>query len=145
MRQYCLTDKCRRQFLLKYFGFIYTTADAHNCCDNCVSACTCTECQTENDKSEDNVTSSATTVRSKKQQVHAKNMLLQYFSAENAIIKDELLPHLQTGLCDSLASTLSKYVEYADKKKLAEKFPHLIDTYRGNISKILTAVNSLSV
>lgn len=34
MRGYCLTKKCRRQYLCQFFGYNLIT-NASNCCDNC--------------------------------------------------------------------------------------------------------------
>ena len=44
MRQYCTTQSCRREVILRHFGVTLTREESdhhHNCCDKCKEACSC--------------------------------------------------------------------------------------------------------
>ena len=139
MKDYVKNDeKCRRQFLLEYFGFSApATRDKHLCCDICRNMCKCVDCSLAVQCSEETINCPKF---SKKQVDTAKHLLTQYFHAENSIVEKYVVPHLHTGLSDSLATSLASKPMYKDQALLSKDFPLLKDTYISNISLILSQV-----
>ncbi|CAC5407168.1 recQ [Mytilus coruscus] len=134
-------DRCRREFLLEYFGFSApTNRDKHICCDTCKKLCKCDLCLNASTGSEE------TPIKlSRKKQDIAKHILLQYFHTENCLIDKYIFPHLHTGLSDSFAASLASKPAYINYIKLSEDFPMLKNSYLLNISKILSQVHTLKI
>lgn len=118
-------DRCRRKFMLEYFGFpAPTNRENYQCCDMRKTSCTCDLCLNVSSGSED------TPIKlSRKKQDIAKHMLLQYFHAENSLIDTYIFPHLHTGFSDSFVASLAAKPAYINYVKLSEDFPMLKDSY----------------
>ncbi|VDI30438.1 Hypothetical predicted protein [Mytilus galloprovincialis] len=144
MREYVKNeDRCRREFLLGYFGFnAPTNRDKHKCCDICKKSCSCDLCSNASCSSG---SEEIPMKYSKKKQEVAKHMLMQYFHAENNLINEYVFPHLHTGLSDSFAASLASKPAYRNYVKLSEDFPMLKGSYLLNISNILSQVHTMKI
>lgn len=141
MKEYCVLQTCRREFIVRYFGFDYEPMfPIHSCCDNCISACTCEEC---NNKSVDECTEpSQSSSTSQKDIVLAQSMLKEYFKCENDALKDtHSVPEAVSSLSRKLANDIAKHaVIYRSKEKLMADFPFLKLHYVDNINAILCSI-----
>ena len=55
MREYCTTQSCRREVILRHFGSSLSRQECgnrHNCCDNCKKACKCDDCDKQKNTNE---------------------------------------------------------------------------------------------
>ena len=130
---------CRRDFLLKYFGFHLDPMDVqHNCCDNCAILCKCSHCDCA-----DTITSvdedTCTPCLSHHTIAVKQSMLEEYFSHENAVLlSDASVPEAITGLSKQLVKEIARNtITYGNKLMLKRDFPFLQDTYLENIHQIL--------
>lgn len=141
MRQYVKTTECRREFILKYFGFENDSADPHKCCDNCLSSCVCDICKESKIIEKEEVHGEKF---SSEKRIIAKDMLDQYFTAENDCV-EQFLPQLHTGLSESLSDSISKSSVYSNIDKISADFPSLKDDYVHNIAEIIKTVQSMEI
>lgn len=118
---------------MSYFGFQVTMEDKHNCCDNCRKDCECHHCsnlQPSNDQEENK--------EDKELYKTISDSLLVYFSYENALIEETMLPEAITGLSASFAEKIGRLpYQYSDGQSLRLEFPTLKAEYAGNIAKII--------
>ncbi|XP_070581643.1 ATP-dependent DNA helicase RecQ-like [Ptychodera flava] len=166
IRDFCLTNTCRRENLIQNFGqhlhskFTYS----HECCDNCEKSCQCATCLpkifiphectsgpvlsgrqpsvvTETDILSCQSVTGGKYYYQKVSEVHY--LLMQYFRAENMCKPHVPFPSLVTGLTETLAGRISKQcVQYLTENKLISDFPFLDKKYVDNIISIISQVQS---
>ena len=140
MRDYCKLPSCRRNHILEYFGHNGSQISGHHtCCDICSENCHCGHCRPCEDasagKSSPHVLYTPIQITSV-----AKEMLSQYFKAENAILSDQLVPEAFSGLSTQLANHLAtEALKFVNKVELDASYPHLKDCYKDNIILILNS------
>lgn len=128
------SDKCRRQLLLKHYGFdIDRTNPAVDCCDNCT----------------DKINSMMATCSPKPADVVDRNLIVQckatltvYFDAEikAAAGMGVKCPQVNTGLSPHVLKTVCSTPEiFQDISQIQTKFPDLKLSYASNIALLLKA------
>lgn len=143
MRKFCMINSCRRDFILKYFGFeLEEVIDPlHNCCDNCAVQCSCDTCTVVNTTVspphveetiliDDNLNSAA------------KEALMFYFGTENDKINSSV-PSAVSGLDEKFAEKLCTSIlnlRDPNMDSLTSAFPHINQDYLSNILTILSAI-----
>ena len=144
VREFCVTETCRRQFLCCHFGYEKpptSHSELHQCCDNCEKICDCDICLidtlTLTDVTEN--TDSDTEMDTVKQpdQTHLHNLectIQAYFAMEN-----QTRGSLYTGLSETLISDIvNNPVGFQDESELKKLYPFLQDIYIKNISSIIS-------
>ena len=137
VREFCLLNSCRRQYLCDHFGSSNETFSNHRCCDFCENKCYCDECIvdiTEITEQKEELEHST----SLSKDLHMKQVLSAYFCAENEELC-YLNPELRSGLTDKLADKIvENCAHYSSEQKLTEDFPFLSEHYVKNIIHLIS-------
>lgn len=144
MREFCKTKECRRQVLMRHFGFDAVVIEPkHMCCDNCADACSCEECEFLNQPETelDGISVNYATVEEENEdaKVAIRATLEQYFEAENSAV-EEPLPHLVTGLCTSLIDEIANRYTEMKHVDVLKRFANINDIYANNIVTIINHI-----
>ncbi len=144
MRKYCNITTCRREFITNYFGFeVERPSNIHFCCDICrANKCKCQECSKPEQASNDVVECIQVPAAIKD---IAKSVLSDYFTQENAIVKDYPTPSFVTGLCSTLASEISDDSSLWTEDSLKREFPYIENHYLETMAQLLDNVKNMKL
>lgn len=125
MREFCLTNSCRRNLIAEYFGYNLPTTNSispsHECCNNCEKLCKCELCANRLVPSviASNV---LTTVNDGEVELSIviQSALCDLFKLLDT--SDELINCLTTSLATEIAR---KQMKYSDEAMLAADYSHL--------------------
>lgn len=144
MRDFCRTKDCRRQVLMRHFGFNALVIEPkHMCCDNCLDICCCEECEflKEPETEPDDICFNFVIPETENEdaKVAIKATLEQYFKAENSAV-EEPLPHLVTGLCTSLIDDIANRYTEMRHVEVLKQFANIKEIYANNIATIINHI-----
>ena len=145
MRHFCTTETCRRNYIQDYFGCPPSEqCGYHTCCDICAMQCVCKECTRHPVAMNQGDASNGSKRTSRSKQVNARNMLREYFHAENALL-NHLVPEAITGLSTQLADTTAKDAEILmTSEDFNNRFPFLASGFIHNIMAVVKAAKETS-
>ena len=148
MREFCKAEGCRWKLLCEHFSCdVELCETSHDCCDNCHSRCTCGDCELNRVFEDELVDEKESSHLSTDSQINTnlKNMLCQYFEAENLCTRIPT-PSIYTGLTNTLATCIAKdYVYLQNVTSILARFPHLQHQYAENIAVIITTVSGTTM
>ena len=142
VREFCVTDSCRRQFLCSHFGYEKPKplSELHQCCDNCEKICECDICVmdklTLTDLTEDTEPLEMGTLKQpdKTYLLNLECTIQTYFDMENHIHGS-----LYTGLSEELLTDiLLNPVKFENESEVKKSFPFLQHIHIKNISSIIS-------
>ena len=144
VREFCITETCRRQFLCCHFGYekpLASYSEIHQCCDNCEKICECDICVMDTltlmDMTEETEPTETETFKIQPSKTYLRNLectIKAYFALENQICGS-----LYTGLSEELISDIvNDSVKFEDESELKKSFPYLQHMYIKNISNIIS-------
>ena len=136
MKDFTGTDGCRRASILAHFGVEPMKVDPHQCCDNCLLLCSCSDCEVNEGQV---ITKQERPKVARKTLEEAKTVLVMYFDTQNGNVTGSLFPEAVTGLSQELAALLVDSVLKSgnDVHDALAEYSHLSESHRQAIIAIL--------